>query len=44
MLGAQPEDHPIFLQNHAVETQMLDDVPELQFSRSTYQDKHIRTL
>jgi len=34
MLGAQPEDHPIFLQNHAVETQMLDDVPELQVSIS----------
>lgn len=34
MLGAQPEVHPTFLQNHAVETQMLDDVPDLQVSIS----------
>jgi hypothetical protein len=34
MLGAQLEDHPTFLQNHAVETQMLDDVPEPQVSIS----------
>ena len=34
MLGAQLEDHLVFLQNHAVETRMLDGVPELQFSIS----------
>lgn len=31
-LGAQLGDRPIFLQNHAVETQMLDGVPELRLS------------
>lgn len=32
MLGAQLEDHLVFLQNHAAETRMLDGVPELQFN------------
>jgi hypothetical protein len=31
-LGAQLEDRPVFLQNHAVGTQMLDGVPELRLS------------
>lgn len=32
MLCAQLEEHPVCLQNHAIETQMPDDAPEIQVS------------